>query len=128
MDITHIEIFGEVKKATVALEKYILDENHNLIRCNDLKKWGEWHSDASNRAVAKTTINEVEVSTVFLGVNHNWNPGPLILFETMVFGGKLDEEQERCSTWDEALLQHKEMVEQVCAVEGNVTVGRCIIK
>jgi len=36
-----------------------------------------------------------------------------VLFETMVFGGKLDQEQERYCTYDEAEAGHKTMVERV---------------
>jgi hypothetical protein len=53
----------------------------------------------------------VRVSTVFLVMNHNHFGGPPILFETMVFGGPMDQEQRRCSTWAEAEAQHWEVVE-----------------
>ena len=36
-----------------------------------------------------------------------------MLFETMVFGGSLDQEQDRCTTWDEAEAMHKAVVERV---------------
>ena len=48
------------------------------------------------------------VSTVFLGLDHSYNPdGPPILFETMIFGGPHNEYQERYSTWDEAIEGHE---------------------
>ena len=43
--------------------------------------------------------------------NNFFDDGPPILFETMVFGGKHDRYQERCSTWDEAVAQHDRIVE-----------------
>ena len=56
----------------------------------------------------------MEVSTVFLGLDHNsYCGGPPAIFETMVFGGEYDEYQERYSTWDEAELGHKEIVERL---------------
>jgi hypothetical protein len=56
---------------------------------------------------------DVYVSTVFLAINHNFHSGPPLLFETMVFGGRLDGEQDRYSTWEEALLGHDSMVGRV---------------
>ena len=56
------------------------------------------------------------VSTVFLGIDHNFGEGKPLLFETMVFGGKLDEETERYSTWEEAVEGHNHMVEKVNAM------------
>lgn len=51
----------------------------------------------SNRRVARTKLGPSLISTVFLGVDHNFGKGPPILWETMVFGGKLDQYQERCA-------------------------------
>lgn len=61
-----------------------------------------------------TVIGKVEVSTVFIGMNHRFfGDGPPILFETMVFGGTLDHFQNRCSTWEEAEAMHEEAVQLV---------------
>ena len=39
-----------------------------------------------NRRVAESTVGEMWVSTVFLGLNHSYHlGGPPLLFETMVF-------------------------------------------
>lgn len=66
-----------------------------------------------NRRIALTEIESVQISTVFLGLNHAWDDGPPMLFETMVFGGPLSEEQDRCSTYDEAEAMHERMCERV---------------
>ena len=90
-------------------EKYILEE-HKPILCDDLMEWAKWFETA-DRKVAKTNISdEVTVSTVFLGLNHNFLGKPPILFETMVFGGTHDEEMERYSTWEEAEKGHKRWI------------------
>lgn len=77
--------------------------------------------------VARTAmLDSVEVSTVFLGLDHQWDPNlPPILFETMVFGLPEDhylyEWQERCSTWEQAERQHDSIVEMVTDyVEGEL--------
>lgn len=41
----------------------------------------------------------------------------LVTSETMVFGGPLDAEMERYSTWDEAVAGHAAMVAR-CEAEG----------
>ncbi len=50
--------------------------------------------------VDETIIGQARVSTVFIGLDHRFSgEGPPVLFETMIFGGKLDEFQNRCCTW-----------------------------
>ena len=78
------------------MKKYILD-GKNPVPCDDIHEWGKWYETA-NRHVEKTNIGEAAVSTVFLGLDHNWGEGDPLLFETMVFGGKHDEYCERYST------------------------------
>jgi hypothetical protein len=89
--------------------KYILD-GHTPVKC-DLYTWASWFGDIDNRRVAHTDISaDVHVSTVFLGIDHAFSDGPPLLFETMIFGGKHDEYQERCSTWEQAEAMHKRAV------------------
>lgn len=71
----------------------------------------EWATSAGGYRVDLTKLeNGIKVSTVFLGLDHNYEDGPPILFETMIFGGKHDEYQERYSTWDEAVEGHARAV------------------
>lgn len=77
----------------------------------DLEKWGGWFEQQDNRRVASTEIGGQSVSTIFLGIDHQWGEGPPLLFETMVFPD--GDECERCSTWEEAELQHAAMVEHM---------------
>ena len=71
-------------------------------------------SDIDPWRVAETNIGDVRISTVFLGLDHSFSgDGPPVLFETMIFGGRLDEFQDRCCTWDEAEAMHAEAVRQV---------------
>ena len=68
------------------------------------------------RRVASTKVlGMCLVSTVFLGLDHGWNPsGPAVLFETMAFWrGEGGYEQTRCSTWQEAEAQHARMCAEV---------------
>ena len=78
----------------------------------DLLAWAKW-LETADRHVAKDEIGDVRISTVFLGLNHQWGDGPPLLFETLVFGGKFNDEMDRYSTWEEAKKGHAEMVERV---------------
>lgn len=51
---------------------YIL-ENQVPIAIEDILQWGRWMEDPNNKRVALTKINELRVSTVFLGVNNQFN-------------------------------------------------------
>ena len=78
----------------------------------DLMKWATEFRGA-DRTVKKTTIGDILVSTVFLGLDHQWGEGPPLLYETMVFGGDFDEICERFSTRDGAILGHQQVVDLV---------------
>ena len=82
------------------------------VPATDLIEWGVWFQTA-DRDVAKTTVGEVLVSTVFLGLDHNFGEGPPVLWETMVFGGPLDEETDRYTSREDAEAGHAAMVERV---------------
>lgn len=87
-------------------DHYILD-GHKAVP-TDLMTWARWFETAGNdRIVAKTDIAHVNVSTVFMGLDHRYGDGPPQLFETMIFGGPQDGWTERCETWDQAQEMHQ---------------------
>lgn len=96
------------------MDRYIL-KDREPVRCDGLLEWGTWFERA-DRTVARDMIGEVEISTIFLGIDHAFGrPGPL-LFETMVFGSEqFEHEQERYRTWEEAERGHAEVVARVMA-------------
>jgi hypothetical protein len=55
------------------------------------------------------------VSTIWLGIDHNWGGGEPLIFETMVFGGSLDQECERYTSEAEAIAGHEAMCRRVQA-------------
>lgn len=97
---------------------YILD-GKTPIR-SDLREWAIWFQTA-DRSVKKTHIGKATISTIFLGLDYSfgfegeWLP---ILFETLVFGGKLDGEMCRYCSWEEAEQGHDLMVEKVKQING----------
>ena len=90
---------------------YIL-EGKKAVLVGDIIEWAQ-QFEKTDRRVAKDKIGEVEISTVFLGLDHQYGEGRPLLFETMVFGGEFDEEMDRYSTWEEAEKGHKTMIEKV---------------
>jgi len=94
---------------------YILD-GKKAVECNDIRKWAEWMEEADRR-VAYDEINDVQVSTFFLGVFVNtFTDNRPVLFETMVFGDEdceLNNYSRKYATWNEAEAGHKEVVDMV---------------
>ncbi len=109
------EVFDRIFKGQEMIN-YILN-GHEVVGEPDVLAWGKWFESA-DRAVDKTEKDDVKVSTVFLGLDHNFEGGVPLLFETMVFGGSLDQDMERYSTWEEAERGHKEMCEKVWPENG----------
>jgi hypothetical protein len=84
-----------------------------------LYQWALMFENDEAKRVARTELGDVVVSTVWLGLDHGWGDDdrPLI-FETMVFEGKMDGEQMRYSTEEEARTGHQAMVIRVRNKEG----------
>lgn len=78
----------------------------------DLFAWAQWFETArEERMVDATKLpGKVNVSTVFVGIDHNFSGnGPPLIFETMIFGGPHDGYLDRCSTWAQAVTMHRSM-------------------
>src|SRR5216683_7480467 len=82
----------------------------------DVKTMRSW-SETAYRCVARTDLTpEVEVTTVFLGVDQGPTlDGPPLLFATGVDGGPLEGEDGFYSTWPEAEQGHEAMCTRVRA-------------
>lgn len=98
---------------------YILNAQGEAEQVDDLLTWARWYEGAADqRRVARTQITaEVDVSTVFLGRDHSFgdDPGPPVLWETMVFGGPLNLDTERYTSRADAEAGHAAMVERARA-------------
>lgn len=93
---------------------YTLDKEKNVVP-TDLRGLVDlFKRRPADRIVEKTDVDQVTVSTVFLGIDHGFGSSDKpIVFETMVFGGELNDEMTRCSTWTEAEKMHSDMVARV---------------
>lgn len=135
-------------------DNYILDENHEVVEIPvfidvepgdpvpegykrfsnpghyfseaKLIEWGRWMEESNNRIVKQEHVGPYWVSTVFLALDHNFNPDSApLLFETMVFdeehkvkvfNREVREEagvQERYSNWTQAEEGHARIVQQM---------------
>jgi hypothetical protein len=99
---------------TIKHDLYILDIDGKTPKVtNDLIIWSNFFRSMTRR-VAQDKVEKILISTVFLGLNHNFSStGPPILFETMIFGGKHDKYQRRYSTWEQANKGHQEALKLV---------------
>lgn len=97
---------------------YKLDENKNVVP-SSLEEWAnfiEGRLPTNYKHVGRDVINGHTVSTVFIGLCHNFNPYSRtpIVFETMVFDNDMKGiYQERYCTWQEAIDGHERAVEWV---------------
>jgi len=100
------------------INKHYILKNCRVVEV-DLLAWAEWIKNPENKRVAQTYIDDYRISTVFLGLDHNYEEdGPPILFETMVFkGSDSDLDMDRYSTYSEAEQGHQRMVDKVKAGE-----------
>lgn len=82
----------------------------------------EKRGDENYKRVAETVLPDGKwVSTVWLGLDHQFGDGPPLIFETMVFpsrGEFGDLDCQRYSTEAEALAGHAQMVEKWSKPEG----------
>lgn len=86
----------------------------------DLSTWATFFNDDSARTVGREVMpgegdSHITVSTVFLGIDHNWGDGRPLLFETMIFGGPHNESMWRYTTYDEAEAGHQRVVDALRA-------------
>jgi hypothetical protein len=83
--------------------------------------WGKWLENArktGERIVGYWEHEDILVSTVFLGIDHNFtDEGPPILFETMILGGPDNQSMWRYATWEEAEAGHMKVCNEVKAKE-----------
>lgn len=123
-EISHSSSFNLtpiISEILLVRQTQILDPLHRIVPARSVRQLMEFEQ-GDKRHVAETHIQDgseqVRVSTVFLRMM-SMPPdmaGAVFsggMFETMVFGGAMDEVQVRYFTWEEAEKGHKKMVEEV---------------
>ena len=94
---------------------YILNEDHVAIPV-DVMTWAEWYeantqiaSWRGTRSRRRGCLNRLPRHRPCLHADHE----PRQIFETLVFGGKHDQEMDRYATWAQAEAGHAWMVRRV---------------
>lgn len=108
------------------LLNYILDEHGNP-KPADILEWAQWF-EHTDRHVGSTVIARgVHVSTVYLGIDHGYpflhdpdGPYKPVLWETMIFGGRMDGYQDRYTSLQAAKEGHERAVAEARAAEAGV--------
>lgn len=94
---------------------YVLD-GHEPRRARSVLDWMKWFS-CTDRTLARSVIDGIELSTVFIGIDHEFSPhgtryhGRPMLFETAIFMTSRVVRAVRYPSWDEALAGHCMIVE-----------------
>ena len=92
----------------MSLGHYILDDNNQPVLA-DMMEWATFYQ-TKKRFLRKDQKANIVVSTVFLGLDHNFDlEGPPILFESMVFDNGNECDCWRYVTFSEAIDGHKEL-------------------
>lgn len=107
-----LKILNRLMRQSGQPDHFVLEDNHRFRPAESYEEWISFMEDLTRRRVALDEVSpEVHISTVFLGLDHNFGgEGGPILFESLVFGGPLDGEMRRYRTWDEAVEGHYQLV------------------
>ena len=90
---------------------YIIDRWGRPKRCDDILQFAAWFGTADRDVLYTEITKKVRVSTVFLGIDHNFSgKGKPVLWETMIFGGPYNDWTKRYTSERDARAGHKEAV------------------
>lgn len=94
---------------------FILNDQGEPVPEHNVLAWARWFSTDPKRHVSFHDLGRVQISTVFMGLNHGWlqNSRIPVLWETMIFGGKFDQYQTRYTSKTWAEQGHKKALEMV---------------
>jgi hypothetical protein len=93
---------------------WVLADDGKTAVPSTLEEWGKWFERADN-VVFQTMVGPVQVSTVFLGLDHGFTEGgPPVLWETMILGEEDGEEETwRYTSYDKAIAGHTQIVTEM---------------
>lgn len=96
---------GPMPEDSQDIQHYIL-ENQLPVICHDELAWRTFMRNGENLLVAKDTVGQYTVITVFLGFNHGDIETPKF-FQTTCFGASSETRSKYSATWDRACLRHR---------------------
>ena len=96
-----------------------IDGKHVAVSMKQVEAYGK------RKIIKQTTVGDAWISTVWLGLDHNFGDGLPQIYETMIFtenNGTHDHYQRRYSWWRTAQHHHDELVDNFIAFnEGQIT-------
>ena len=98
---------------------YILDDRDGPVKSSSGEAY-QWSIDRPYRKIVGLTRfpDGTRVSTVFLTLDHGWNGGPPVLWETMIFDNdSYDDWQERYTSYKDAVIGHLAAVKMILEKE-----------
>jgi len=100
---------------------YILNEKGEPKIEHIFDNWSEWFKN-NDTHVADEWVDDVRVSTVFLGLDHKTpSQKSPVLWETVIFGGQYDQEMSRCSgSREQAEAMHFSVVNKIKTLKESV--------
>ena len=117
LGVSNNELLGESPKEGLKMAiYYILNDADKPVPVENVTLWARLlqNMPVGQRRVASNFVGDVRVSTVFLGIDHNFSlSGDPILWETMIFGGPEDGFQRRYTSKADAIVGHAEAMKLV---------------
>src|SRR4051794_39834092 len=101
-------------KIHIVQKFYILNER-NEVEQTDIETWKKWFATHDRKIDADVLPSGICILTIFIGKDPTMNTKTPLVFETKVFPDTQDLSQievARHSTYDEALVGHKRMLEK----------------
>jgi len=93
---------------------YLWDKSTDAIKpVESTDDWGRWFQNHANRRIAQDEVRGHTVSTVCLGLDHSFDGGDPLIFETMVFWRGKDVYLDRYPTPERARYMHKLICEMI---------------
>lgn len=119
LELPHVIPEGEGPFGDELREHGYYDRSGNNISFRDWARLCAWDekNDLNYKRVGGTTVGPYWISTVWLGLNHQYGTGRPLIFETMVFSKEeSDLACHRYATEAEAIAGHERVVEEVSLI------------
>jgi hypothetical protein len=113
IDAVNAHVQNELGNRSDNFRKYILSKNNDVVLAKCTEEADEFFESNKHRLFFTKLKNGIEVSTVFLPMDHGEENDP-IFFETMVFkeNSRDDIDCKRSKTYEEAKLSHMDKCEE----------------
>ena len=90
-------------------QHYVLLDGTTTPMPADILSYLAW-AKTNSRTVSSHVLDDCRVSTMFMCLNLRMAPGPPLLFETLILGGKFDGWLWQYQTWEAASAFHDRVV------------------